>query len=211
MRRLLAILLLSAATALAAPALTAPSVNPGYGRVSPTNTLEYAPSRLDLGNIVHGRAFPDPIVALNPSAEDYASQGWLPVSTNIPPCEEEGFENVGIGRWYVTNSVADGVTNRIIAQRYITVPLPPAVHTYKKSYLAQWLYANGYWDAFKALLAQSADAAFFWETSTEFDSDHPQWPAIYGGIKAALQIPDEAAEEWLWYGEYGPQGQGGRQ
>lgn len=191
--RYIATLLLAAATAFAAPAL-----NPGYGRVSPSNTVEYAPARLELGNIVHGRAFPAPVVALNPSAADYASQGWLPVSTDIPPCDVAGFEHIGTGYWFVTNGV--------VMQRYRLSPLPPAVHTYRKSYLAQWLYANGYWDDFKSLLAQSADAAFFWETSTEFDSNHPQWPAIYGGIKAALRIPDEDAEEWLWYGEHGPGG-----
>ena len=80
---------------------------------------------------------------------------------------------------------------------------PP--RTFRKSWLAQWMRANGKWDAFKALLASpgAEELAFLWETSTEFDEDHPQWEATIAEAKAALHLTDEDADAMLAFGAAG--------
>ena len=131
---------------------------------------------------------------LRPTSEDYLAMGWLPM-VDKPPDPQEGC--------YVRKTgLADEVDGRIV-MRYEQVPLPPQVHTYKKSYLAQWIRANGKWETFLGLLSQSDDLNFFWNTSTEFDSNHEKWGEILVGVKMALGLTDEEISEMLAYGERG--------
>ena len=120
--------------------------------------------------------------------------GWLIVVDKAPE-PSEGF--------YVSKTgFADEVNGKIVME-YVQIPLPPVVHTYKKSYLAQWMRANGKWAVFNGLLNQSDDLNFFWSTSTEFDSNHPQWNDVLAAVKYALALSDENVSDMLKYGETG--------
>ena len=131
---------------------------------------------------------------IRPTASDYAQMGWLPVIDKTPEAEE--------GCYVRKTGLADEVDGKIV-MRYEQVPLPPVIHTYKRSYLAQWMRAKGKWDTFKALLTNIEDLDFFWETSTEFDSDHSQWNDVLALVKNALSLSDEDLAEMLAYGETG--------
>ena len=93
-----------------------------------------------------------------------------------------------------------------IVRTYVQVITPEPVHTYKKSYLAQWMRAKGKWETFLGLLSQSDDLNFFWNTSTEFDSNHEAWPTALYGIKVSLNLSDGDISEMLAYGETGNPG-----
>lgn len=131
---------------------------------------------------------------LFPTTEDYLRMGWLIVVDKAPEAEE--------GHYVRKTGFADEIDGRIVME-YEQVPLPPVVHTYKRSYLAQWMRANGKWDSFKGLLGLSEDLEFFWETSTEFDSNHPQWGTVMAAVKSALELSDDDISEMLEYGERG--------
>ena len=62
---------------------------------------------------------------------------------------------------------------------------------------------KGRWNDFKALLAQSDELAFMWETSTEFDSNHPMWKQALAGVKSAFNFTDKDIGSMLHYGETG--------
>ena len=134
----------------------------------------------------------------HPSPEDYLLMGWLIVIDKAPEAEE--------GHYVRKTGFADEIDGRIVIE-YEQVPIPHVVHTYKRSYLAQWMRAKGKWDDFKGLLGVSEDLGFFWETSTEFDSDHPQWGTVVTAVKSALELSDEDVEEMLEYGEHGERGE----
>lgn len=130
----------------------------------------------------------------DPPAETYAAQGYHPLREQEPPAAGEG-KVVVFDRY----ELSDGAIVRVWREEDAPVP----VHTYRRSYLAQWLYANGFWDRFGFLLSASADAEFYWDTSTEFDSDHPAWPSIFAGVKTGLGLTDEQAAAFLAFGETG--------
>ena len=131
---------------------------------------------------------------IRPTASDYAQMGWLPVIDKAPEAED--------GCYVRKTGLADEVDGKIV-MRYEQIPLPPRIHTYKRSYLAQWMRAKGKWETFNGLLAMSEDLEFFWNTSTEFDSNHEKWGEILVGVKMALSLTDGEISEMLAYGETG--------
>lgn len=129
-----------------------------------------------------------------PTASDYLQMGWLPVVDKAPEPDE--------GCYVSKTGLADEVDGKIIME-YVQLPIPPIIHTYKKSYLAQWMRANGKWEIFNGLLNQSEDLNFFWGTSTEFDSNHPQWNDVLAVVKTVLGLSDDDVISMLKYGESG--------
>ena len=133
-------------------------------------------------------------VKIHPLPEDFAKMGWLVVIDKAPK---------PIDGYYVSKTgFADEVDGKIIME-YVQLPIPPIIHTYKKSYLAQWMRANGKWGVFNGLLNQSEDLNFFWGTSTEFDSNHPQWNDVLAVVKTVLGLSDDDVISMLKYGESG--------
>lgn len=154
----------------------------GYGKLV-DGRLEYAPKVIRKGGAL----------IVKPGVKDLLEAGYLPIYDN-PPEAEEGHYVVPAG-W----AEVDGRIER----QYQQVPIPETVHTYKKSYMAQWLYRNGKWDEFKELLESSEDAKFYWETSTEFDSNHPAWGEISEGIRLGLGLDEAEFKRFLTAGETG--------
>lgn len=167
----------------ALPLLGAP-VNRNYGRVTESNTVEYAPISLRLGNIVNGRAFPHPVTVLNPSAAQYAVQGWLPVVTNPPPVWLRGYEAVSTGRWYVTNDV--------IRLEYVMRALPPRNLQLSKMRLKSNLRNLGAWDDIWAYISADPDVLQDWNDSVVLDELNP---VVQGAFRALRQmLSDEQIE-----------------
>ena len=165
----------------ALPLLGAP-VNREYGRVSPSNTVEYAPISLNLGNIVNGRAFPHPVTVLNPSVAQYAVQGWLPIVTNAPV--RPGYEAVASGAWAVTN----GVVTPVWSWR----ALPPRNLQLSKMRLKAQLRTLGAWDDIWAFISADGDVLQDWNDSVVLDEANP---VVQGALRALRQmLSDEQIE-----------------
>lgn len=166
---------------IALPLLGAP-VNRNFGRVTASNTVEYAPISLNLGNIVNGRAFPHPVTVLNPSAAQYSVQGWLPVVTNAPI--RAGYEAIVSGFWSVTN----GVVSPIFAWR----ALPPRNLQLSKMRLKANLRDLGAWDDIWAYISADPDVLQDWNDSVVLDEQNP---VVQGAFRALRQmLSDEQIE-----------------
>ena len=166
---------------LSLPLLGAP-VNRNYGRVTSSNTVEFAPISLDLGNIVDGRAFPHSVKMLNPPAAIYAERGWLPVSTNAP--SRAGFVAVESGTWVVTNGVVMPV--------WSWQALPPRNLQLSKMRLKQQLRTLGAWDDIWAYISADADVLQDWNDSVVLDEQNPVVQGAFRALRSML--PDEAVE-----------------
>ena len=165
----------------ALPLLGAP-VNRDYGRVSPSNTVEYAPISLNLGNIVNGRAFPHPVTVLNPSAAQYSAQGWLPVVTNAPV--RAGYVAEASGLWCVSNNAVVPV----FAWRV----LPPRNLQLSKMRLKANLRQLGAWDDIWTFISADPDVLQDWNDSVVLDELNP---VVQSAFRALRQIlPAEAVE-----------------
>lgn len=166
---------------LALPLLGAP-VNRNFGRVTVSNTVEYAPISLNLGNIVDGRAFPHPVTVLNPSPTQYALQGWLPVVTNAPT--RPGFVAEASGTCAVTNGV--------VAPVWTWRALPPRNLQLSKMRLKANLRQLGAWDDIWAFISADAEVLQDWNDSVVLDEQNP---VVQGAFRALRQmLPAEAVE-----------------
>jgi hypothetical protein len=174
-------------TLLALPLLGAPvnhnaPVNRNYGRVTESNTVEYAPISLQLGNIVNGRAFPHPVTVLNPSAAQYSVQGWLPVMTNAPM--RAGFVAEASGFWCVSNNA--------VVPIFTWRALPPRNLQLSKMRLKANLRNFGAWDDIWAYISADADVLQDWNDSVVLDEQNP---VVQGAFNALRQmLPDDAIE-----------------
>lgn len=167
----------------ALPLLGAP-VNRSYGRVSPSNTVEYAPISLDLGNIVDGHAFPHAVKMLNPPAETYAAHGWLPVATNVPV--RAGFSAVPTDVWCVTNGVVSPV--------WEWQALPPRNLQLSKMRLKTNLRNLGAWDDIWAFISADEDVKQDWNDSVVLDEQNP---VVQGAFNALRQMLSDEQIEFI--------------
>ena len=154
---------------LALPLLCAP-VNSNIGRITVSNTVEYAPISLNLGNIVNGRAFPHPVTVLNPSAVQYAAQGWLPVATNAPV--RPGFVAEASGAWAVTNGV--------VAPVWTWREIPPKVRTFSKLKVVMILQERGLWTDARAWIDEQGLTDLYLAAQV-FTDDNPFFAQVYRG------------------------------
>lgn len=165
----------------ALPLLGAP-VNRNYGRVTSSNTVEFAPISLDLGNIVDGRVFPHSVKMLNSPAAIYAEHGWLPVVTNAPT--RAGFVAIASVSWCVTNGVVSPVWEWQV--------LPPRNLQLSKMKLKAQLRTLGAWDGIWAYISADPDVLQDWNDSVVLDEQNP---VVQGAFRALRQmLSDEQLE-----------------
>ena len=112
------------------------------------------------------------------------------------------------GTTYTTGSIflaygADASKWHEIPESEIPPEPPSPPRTFRKSYLAQWIRANGKWDEFEAFLNSQPDFSFLWTYSTEFDENNQMWPMAIGGVQQVLNLTDEEVEKLLNFGENG--------
>ena len=161
-----------------------------YTYNSETKTLTPIPSKIETESALIINPSATQCAALDPPAYPLAED-------DVPPTPPEG-----------KTAIPDGyeLRNRKWhpVWKYEDAPEPePVIHTYRRSYIAQWIRMKGRWNDFKALIAQSDELAFMWETSTEFDSNHPMWKQALAGVKAAFNFTDKDIGSMLHYGETG--------
>ncbi len=130
----------------------------------------------------------------NPTDEIFLLYGWKKIIDN-PPTSKRGY--------HVEQDGFDETETQIIIKYKQVEDSVHPVRTFRRSYIAQWIREKGYWNEFKELIAQSDDLQFMWETSTEFDSNHPMWEQALLGVQQAFGFTDEEIEEMLNYGETG--------
>ncbi len=134
----------------------------------------------------------------NPTDRHYEAAGLKRV-VNEPPTTppREGY-HYEPQRW----AEAEG---RIVRQYAEVADPPPPPRTFRKSWLAQWIYGHDKWASFQAFLADPDNEAlaFMWSICTEFDEDAPQWRFVPATIKAALSLTDADAEAMLAFGATG--------
>lgn len=166
-------------------------MNRNFGKVK-NNELEYAPDAVRNG----GR------IIIHPNAIGYATADdgpWLPIVDEPPQYIPDGYH------YERRDPVGEG---GVITWQYVLVKdPPPPPRTFRKSWLAQWVYANGKWPAFQTFLGTS-DAqgiSFLWSVCTEFDENNPAWPGAVIAIKEALALTDAEAEAMLDFGATGGQ------
>ena len=168
---------------IALPLLGAP-VNRNYGRVTSSNTVEFAPISLDLGNIVDGRAFPHSVKMLNPPAAIYAEHEWLPVSTNTP--SRAGFVAVESGAWTVTNGVVMPV--------WSWQALPPRNLQLSKMKLKANLRQLGVWDTVWEFINEDEDVLEDWRDSVVLDERDAMVQMAFNALKASGVLTAEQVE-----------------
>jgi len=142
-------------------ALFAVPIRQDYGRVSLSNTVEFAPAVLNLGHVVDGKAYPFPVRALHPTREQYAALGWLPVVTNPPPVFVRGYEAVSTGHWYATNGV--------IRLEYVMRALPPRNLQLSKMKLKKAFKSLRVWDQVWEFISADEEVLADWNDSVVLD------------------------------------------
>lgn len=168
-------------------------MNRNFGKVKSDNSLEYAPDAVRNG----GR------IIIHPNAEGYATADdgpWLPIVDDPPTTPPRD------GYHYERRDPVD--EDGVITWQYVLVKdPPPPPRTFRKSWLAQWIYAKGKWAALQAFLADPDNEAlaFMWGVCTEFDEDDAGWPKALAAIKGALALTDAEAEAMLDFGVSGGQ------
>lgn len=122
------------------------------------------------------------------------SIGYLPLTETTMP------SNAPEGKHYVRKYK---IENEALVDSWVLVDNPVVVHTYKKSYLAQWFWVKGRLEDLESFMQSNATAKFYWEYSTEFDSDHPQWNTLIEAVCSVLELTEEERNEMLYFGEHG--------
>ena len=158
-------------------------------------------NNLDYGRIVDGKVVDAPStlvidgkLVVNPSHAQFVSQNWKrkvyaskPRDTRYDVFEDNGWKEVS--DW--------------LFHTWKRVPRCSIRHTYRKSWISQWLYANGEWGKFNTLLESAPDIKFMWDMSTEFDSDHPKWSPMLLAVKLGLGLSSAELRDMLYFGEHG--------
>lgn len=140
-------------------AIFAAPIRLDYGRISPSNTVEFAPAVLNLGHMVGGKTYPFPVRALHPTREQYAAQGWLPVATNAP--SRIGFVAEASGAWTVTNGV--------VAPVWAWRALPPRNLQLSKMKLKKAFKSMRVWDQVWEIISSDEDVQADWNDSVVLD------------------------------------------
>ena len=120
--------------------------------------------------------------------------GYLPLTETSMP------QDAPDGKHYVRKYK---IENNAIDDFWVLVDDPVPVHTYKKSYLAQWFWGKGRLADLESFMEMNDTAKFFWEYSTEFDSNHPQWNTLLEAMCGVLELTEEDKAEMLYFGEHG--------
>lgn len=170
MKKLILVFFLLAGLVLAAPPAR---VTPNFGRVSPSNTVEYAPAVISLGNIVDGRAYPHAVWTAHGSTNQYAVLGWLPVD-RTPPARP-GYETVASGVWLATNGV--------VAPAWTWRALPPRNLQLSKMRLKSNFKSLRVWDQVWEFISADEEVLADWNDSVVLDERDAMVQAAFRSLQ----------------------------
>lgn len=152
--------------------------NRNYGKLT-DGRLVYAPDAVTTAEGFH----------LNPTAEHYASCGWLPVS-DMPPAPRDGYYAVPAG-W----TEKDGAIVRVYEERAIEPPTPIPTR-YSKLRLIVAAKKRGKWDAIKSFI-ETAGYWDEWLVCQYLADDYEGFSDIKARAANALGMTAEEVDEML--------------
>lgn len=154
--------------------------NRNYGKLGEDAKIIYAPSEVKIGNTYYPA----------PTAEQYAACGWLPIDSTKP-------EKLGV--YFISTEYGDLVDGRIV-RRYEERPIvapPPPVTRYSGWKMYKAIKAEGYGEAFDALMKADIGVMIAFVRPQYFLSDDADFTAMVTQMCAALHIDDETKERIL--------------
>ncbi len=155
-------------------------LNRNYGKLMKDARIMYAPSEVKVGNTYYPA----------PTAEQYAACGYLPIGSTKP--EKEGV-------YFVSTEYGDLVDGRIV-RRYEERPIvapPPQVIRYSGWKMYKALKAEGFGDAFDALMKADIGVMIAFVRPQYFLSDDDDFTSMVAKLCTALGIDDETKERIL--------------
>ena len=154
--------------------------NRNYGKLRDDARIIYAPSEVKVGNTYYPA----------PTAEQYAACGYLPIDSTKPEKD---------GAYFVSTEYGDLVDGRIV-RRYEERPLvapPPPVIRYSGWKMYKALKAEGFGDAFDALMKADIGVMIAFVRPQYFLSNDADFTAMVTQMCAALHIDDVTKERIL--------------
>ena len=154
-------------------------LNRNYGKLRDDARIIYAPSEVKVGNTYYPA----------PTAEQYAACGYLPIDSTKP--EKDGV-------YFVSTEYGDLVDGRIV-RRYDERPIvaPPQVIRYSGWKMYKALKAEGFGDAFDALMKADIGVMIAFVRPQYFLSDDADFTSMVAKLCTALGIDDETKERIL--------------
>ena len=155
-------------------------LNHNYGKLRDDARIIYAPSEIKVGNTYYPA----------PTAEQYAACGYLPIESTKP--EKDGV-------YFVSTEYGDIVDGRIV-RRYDERPIvapPPPVTRYSGWKMYKALKAEGFGEAFDALMKADIGVMIAFVRPQYFLSDDADFTSMVAKLCTALGIDDETKERIL--------------
>lgn len=154
--------------------------NRNYGKLGEDAKIIYAPSEVKIEDTYYPA----------PTAEQYAACGWLPIDSTKP-------EKLGV--YFISTEYGDLVDGRIV-RRYDERPIvapPPPVTRYSGWKMYKAIKAEGFGEAFDALMKADIGVMIAFVRPQYFLSDDADFTAMVTQMCAALHIDDETKERIL--------------
>ena len=154
--------------------------NRNFGKLDAENKIVYAPVEVTI----------DGKITINPTAEHYAAAGYLPIDSTKP-------EKLGV--YFISTEYGDLVDGRIVRrydERPIVAPPPPVIR-YSGWKMYKALKAEGFGDAFDALMKADIGVMIAFVRPQYFLSDDADFTSMVAKLCTALGIDDETKERIL--------------
>ena len=155
-------------------------LNRNYGKLMNDARIIYAPSEVKVGNTYYPA----------PTAEQYAACGYYPIDSTKPEKD---------GAYFVSTEYGDLVDGRIVRrydERPIVAPPPPVIR-YSGWKMYKALKAEGFGDAFDALMKADIGVMIAFVRPQYFLSDDDDFTSMVAKLCTALGIDDETKERIL--------------
>ena len=154
--------------------------NRNYGKLRDDARIIYAPSEVKVGNTYYPA----------PTAEQYAACGYLPIDSTKPEKD---------GAYFVSTEYGDIVDGRIVRrydERPLVPPAPPVIR-YSGWKMYKALKAEGFGDAFDALMKADIGVMIAFVRPQYFLSDDADFTSMVAKLCTALGIDNETKERIL--------------
>ena len=155
-------------------------LNRNYGKLRDDARIIYAPSEVKVGNTYYPA----------PTAEQYAACGYLPIDSAKPEKDGAYFVSTEYG------DLVDGVIRRRYEERPIVPPAPPVIR-YSGWKMYKALKAEGFGEAFDALMKDDIGVMIAFVRPQYFLSDDADFTSMVAKLCTALGIDDETKERIL--------------
>ena len=155
-------------------------LNRNFGKLDESDKIGYAPNNVRIGGTIYAA----------PTAEQYAACGYLPIDSTKPEKDGAYFVSTEYG------DLVDGVIRRRYEERPIVAPPPPVIR-YSGWKMYKALKAEGFGDAFDALMKADIGVMIAFVRPQYFLSDDADFTSMVAKLCAALGIDDETKERIL--------------